>query len=227
LDCDIPPHEFNRGLAQALLDDAGWVLVDPDDPVRRCQGCGTAADGTRMVLESYTYAEYGDQMVAAHRLIAEMLLDVGIEVERQVVEGRRLWDTWENGGIELQGQFDMNLWDNGYPGVDPTIYMADLFDPRGIPTRNNPLAGLNVSRYRNANLVDLFDALYTPIPPNRRRALLCELAILLDQDLPHVPLLALPDAYGLSIDLQGVSPHIYDTVTWNAADWRLARPVDN
>jgi peptide/nickel transport system substrate-binding protein len=229
LGCDVPPAlHYNPGLAQALLDDAGWVLANPEeDPVRRCQGCGTAEDGTPLVLESYTYLEQGNNLITAHSLVEEMLAEVGIKLERQVVEGGQLWDTWENEGIELRGNFDLDLWDDGYFGVDPTTYMTDLFDPRSIPTRNNPLAGLNFSRYRNPDLADLFDALHTPLPTNRRRALLCELAITLDQDLPQIPLLALPDAYGISLDLQGVSPHIYDTVTWNAGDWQLVRALEN
>jgi peptide/nickel transport system substrate-binding protein len=227
LGCDIPPHIYNPGLANALLDDAGWVLTDPDDTIRRCQGCGTVEEGTPLVLESYTYVEFGDQMSEAHRLIEVMMADVGVKLERNEVEGGKLWNTWENDGIEVRGNFEMNLWDDGYFGVDPTIHMTDLYDPRAIPSRDNPQAGLNVSRYRNPALIDLFDALHTPLPSNRRRALLCELAVTLNQDLPHVPLLALPDGYGLSIDLQGVSPHIYDPVTWNAAYWQLVRPLDN
>lgn len=227
LGCDIPQHQYNPGLANALLDEEGWVLVDPDDPVRRCRGCGTAPEGTPFVLDSYTYLEFGEQMNIAHQLIEEMMANVGIKINRQVVEGGHLWDVWANDGIELHGQFDMDLWDNGYYGVDPTIYMADMFDPRGIPSRNNPEAGLNVMRYRNPVLADIFDALYTPLPNNRRRALLCELAIVLEQDLPQIPLIAFPDAYGISIDLQGVAPHIYDTITWNAGDWQLVRPLDN
>jgi peptide/nickel transport system substrate-binding protein len=227
LGCDVPPPlYYNPGLAQALLDDAGWVIVDPEnDFVRRCRGCGTVEEGTPLVLESYTYLEFGDQMLAAHQIISEMLADVGIQLDRKVIEGGRLWDTWQNEGIELRGRFDLNLWDDGYFGVDPTIHMTDLFDPRGIPNRHNPVAGLNVSRYYNADLIDLFDALHTPLPTNRRRALLCELAITLDQDIPQIPLLAFPDAYGINLDLQGVTPHIYDTVTWNAGDWQLVRPA--
>lgn len=231
LDCDIPPfHDYNAGLAQALLDQAGWVVVNPDPnsderPVRQCQGCGTAEDGTPLVLKSYTYLEFGDEIEKAHRLITQMLADVGIKLQRETVEGSQLWNTWENEGIELRGNFDLNLWDNGYYGVDPTIYMTDMFDPRSIPTRDNPIAGLNVSRYRNPELTGIFDALHTPLPNNRRRALLCEVALALYQDKPQIPLVAFPDVYGISIDVQGVAPHIYDTVTWNAADWQLVRPT--
>jgi peptide/nickel transport system substrate-binding protein len=232
LDCDIPPfHDYNLGLAQALLDDAGWVVVNPDPdsdelPVRQCQGCGTAKDGTPLTLKSYTYIEFGEEMEKAHQLMKEMLAEAGIQLELEAVEGGKLWNTWQNEGIEVRGDFDMNLWDDGYFGVDPTVYLTNMYDPRGIPTRDNPIAGLNTSRYRNQKLPDIFDALHTPIPNNRRRALLCEVALTLFQDKPQIPLLAFPDRYGIHIDIQGVAPHIYDTVTWNAADWQLVPPVD-
>ncbi|MDX1520660.1 MAG: ABC transporter substrate-binding protein [Anaerolineae bacterium] len=55
LDCDIPLIEYNPGLAAALLDDAGWVLTNPDQTVRQCRGCGTAPEETPLTLTSYTY----------------------------------------------------------------------------------------------------------------------------------------------------------------------------
>jgi ABC-type transport system substrate-binding protein len=223
--CQLPAYSFNPGVSSALLEEAGWRASDPEeDPIRTCQGCGVVEDGTRLTLKSYIYEEFGPQLATAHRLLEEMLREVGIDLEREVVEGSQLWNTWENEGIEIRGNFDLDLWDDGYYGADPTIYMADYYDPRHIPTRDNPNAGLNISRYRNPTLSGIFDALDTPLPANRRRTLLCELAIILQQDLPQIPLLALPDRYGVSTNLQGVVPHIYDTVTWNAAEWRLVGP---
>jgi len=231
LGCQLSPYLYNPGLSNALLDQAGWVLVDPDPEdehfgVRHCRGCSTAAQDTPLILKSYTYLEFGDNMVEAQALIEQMLAEVGIVLEREVVEGGLLWDTWANNGLELRGNFDLDLWDDGYYGVDPTGYMANYFDPRAIPTRNNPLAGFNVSRYRNPALIDIFDALYTPLPTGRRRVLLCELATILHQDLPQIPLLALPDLYAINTNLQGVSPTIYDTITWNAGDWFLTTPPE-
>jgi ABC-type transport system substrate-binding protein len=46
LDCDLPPyHDYNPGLAQALLNEAGWVVVnpDPDSDVLRCASVRAAA----------------------------------------------------------------------------------------------------------------------------------------------------------------------------------------
>lgn len=222
--CQLPTYNFNPGVSSALLDEAGWRMVNPEvDPVRTCQGCGTTTDGAHLVLKSYIYEEFGEPLVTAHRLVEEMLAEVGIKLEREVVEGSKLWNTWENQGLELRGNFDLDLWDDGYYGVDPTLYLTDYYDPRTIPTRDNPVAGLNISRYRNPTLTGIFDALHSPLPNNRRRTLLCELAIILHQDLPQIPLLALPDRYAINLNLQGVQPHIYDTVTWNAADWSLAQ----
>ncbi len=221
--CQLPGYNFNPGLSSALLDEAGWRLTNPEeDPIRTCQGCGTVEDGTRLTLKSYSYEEFGPQMNAAQLLLEEMLREVGINLEHEVVEGSKLWNTWENEGLEMRGNFDLDLWDDGYYGVDPTIYLSDYYDPRHIPTRDNPNAGLNISRYRNPTLSGIFDALYTPLPTNRRRTLLCELAVILQQDLPQIPLLALPDRYAINTNLQGVVPHIYDTVTWNAGEWKLA-----
>jgi peptide/nickel transport system substrate-binding protein len=224
LGCQLPHYDYNPGLAIALLDEAGWRLVNPDDPIRYCQGCGTAEEGAPLTLKSYIYEEFGDTLVTAHRLLEEMLLEVGIRLQREVVEGGQLWDTWEDNGLEIRGNFDLDLWDDGYYGVDPTLYMADYFDPRSIPTRDNPIAGLNYGRYRNSTLIGIFDALRTPLPNNRRRTLLCELATILYQDLPQMPLLGLPDRYAINLNLRGVSPHIYDTVTWNATEWSLVAP---
>ena len=219
----FPLYEYNPGLAAALLDDAGWVLTDPNETVRQCQGCGTAPDGTALQLTSYTYLEFGPQMAQTHRLIEEMYAEIGVALIREAVEGSRLWGTWAEEGIELRGNFDLDLWDDGYYGLDPSSYLSNYLDPRAIPSRNNPIAGLNVGRYRNPELIDIFDALHTPLPVNRRRVLLCEVATIIYQELPQIPLLALPDHYAISIDVQGILPHIYDTITWNAGDWQLVR----
>lgn len=219
--CDLPRIEYNPSLTAALLDEAGWVFPDEEAEVRECRGCGTAPNGTPMILTSYIYTEFGEALEEAHELIAEMLAESGIILERRQVEGGQLWGPWQDGGIELHGEFDLNLWDDGYYGLDPTTYLANYFDPRAIPTRYNPIAGLNVSRYNNPELIELFDALNTPLPENRRRVLLCQLAIILYEDLPQMPLLAIPDFYATSPNLRGIEPHIYDTITWNAAVWQL------
>ena len=124
---------------------SGFDRTTPPLPAQS-QGCDTAEDGAPLTLQSYTYVEFGDQLVFAHQLIQGMLAEVGIDLRREVIEGSKLWGTWANDGIELHGNFDLDLWDDGYYGVDPTVYLTDYYDPRAIPTRDNPVAGLNISQ---------------------------------------------------------------------------------
>ncbi len=218
--CTVSPLLFNPKAAKNLLTQAGWIDRD-EDGTRECHGCKFAAEGTPLEFDSYYYAEFGPQLASAHRQIELMLYDVGINIHPKSKEGVDLWDTWANKGIEIRGKFNLDLWDDGYFGIDPTDYLYDLYDPRAIPTQNDPLAGLNVMRYRNSALSDLFDVLYTPLPDAQRTTVLCQIATILNDDLPTIPLLALPDYYAISPRLQGVSPHIFDTITWNAGDWFL------
>ncbi len=223
--CSVTPYTYNPETAKALLEQAGWIDQD-EDGTRECHGCQDAVEGTPLEFDSYYYVEFGNSLAKAHRKIEVMLYDVGINIHPQPVEGVDLWGTWTDNGIEIRGNFNMDLWDDGYYGIDPTDYLYDLYDPHAIPTQNDPLAGLNVMRYRNAPLADIFAELRRPISDAKRNQILCQLAIILYRDLPATPLLSLPDYYAANNRLQGVSPHIYDTVTWNAADWFLLPPEE-
>ena len=218
--CPVDTYPYNPEKAKRLLSEAGWVNEEGQG-IRFCDGCEYAKKGTPLTFQSYHYAEFGDRMIKTHREIKIMLLEVGIDMQTSSAEGTELWKTWNERGIEVRGNFELNLWDDGYFGVDPTDYLYNLYDPRAIPTRNDPLAGLNIMRYRNPGLADIFDRLYTPLSNVERKAIICQIAVILSRDLPVMPLFSLPDYYALNRQLQGVSPHIYDTITWNAGDWQL------
>lgn len=218
--CPVPAIRYDPAAAIQTLIEAGWVNFEGQG-IRQCQGCLHATEGSFFTFESYHYAEFGELLLETHRQMQQMLLDVGIDMQIKSVEGTELWDTWTAKGLEIRGNFHLDLWDDGYFGVEPTDFLYDLYDPRAIPTRNDPLAGLNVTRYRNPELVTIFDALRTPLRIVQREQYFCQIANILAEDLPTIPLLALPDDYAIHRRLQGISPHIYDTITWNAEDWIL------
>ena len=221
--CTVPPYYYDPEQARALLTEAGWIDEDGNG-TRECHGCKNAADGTPLEMDSYYYVEFGPNLIAVHRRIELMLAAVGINIHPKPVEGVDLWATWTDNGLEARGEFNLDLWDDGYFGIDPTDYMYNLYDSQAIPTQHDPLAGFNVMRYRNPDLTDIFDQLYQPLPDSLRTGYICELATIVHEDLPDIPLLALPDYYAIERRLQGISPHIFDAITWNAADWYLNSP---
>ncbi|HEY5670518.1 MAG TPA: peptide ABC transporter substrate-binding protein [Anaerolineales bacterium] len=214
--CDIPRPEYSPQGAIDLLEEAGWTDSDGDG-VRECRGCETAEEGTPMAMELAIYAEYGEELELAQQLVAEDLKAVGFDVTLQIVEGAVLWDP--ESGTEIQGNFDMDMWDDGYPGIDPTdnqlwyYYHTDASDPES--------GGWNVMRWQNEDFDALYDELFT-LDEEYRTEVFCQIATLLDEEVPQILLFSTLEMHGLSGHLNGVLPSVNDTVTWNIADWTLS-----
>jgi ABC-type transport system substrate-binding protein len=54
-----------------------------------------------------------------------------------------------------------------------------------------------------------------------RQEVACEMAAILEDELPQILLFSTLEMHGLSERLQGVLPSANDPVTWNAADWTI------
>ncbi|NJD60650.1 MAG: hypothetical protein C3F13_17010 [Anaerolineales bacterium] len=214
--CDIPEPKYDPEAAKALLEEAGWVDIDGDG-IRECQGCTTGAeDGYKMEMEFYTYSEYGEALDLTQEFIAEKLGEIGIKLSIQRVEGTVLWDSSENGGIEQSGDFDMDIWDDGYSGTDPTDFLwGYYYSAAAVPD-----AGLNYGRYIKPEVDELIDASYT-LDEAVRQESFCQLAKILDEDLPELILFTTVDANAHSTRLQGVKSNANEIVTWNVADWTV------
>jgi peptide/nickel transport system substrate-binding protein len=213
--CDIPKPEYDLDGAAALLDQAGWTDSDGDG-VRECNGCPNAEDGTPMSMDFAIYAEYGETLELAQQLIAENLEAIGFDVELQIIEGAIMWAPAEDGGTELAGNFELDMWDDGYPGLDPTdnilwtYYLSD----------NLELEGYNVMRWSNEEFDTLMDELYT-LDEEYRKEVFCEMGDILEAELPQILLWSALEAHGVSERLVGVEPSANDPLTWNVADWTL------
>ena len=214
--CDIARPKFDAEAAKAMLEQAGWKDTDGDG-TRECHGCGTGApEGYKMEMEFITYAEYGEPLELTQQLIAEMLGKIGIKLNITVVEGSVLWDLAENGGIEQSGNFDMDIWDDGYAGVDPTDYLWETYSQEAI----KPGDGWNIARWDNAEVDGLIDEAYT-LDEEVRKDTFCKIADTINKEVPIIHLFTVPNADAYSARLEGVQSSVNDLVTWNIADWKI------
>jgi len=213
--CDIPRPKFDLEGAAALLEEDGWTDTDGDG-IRECHGCPNAEEGTVMSMEFAIYAEYGEALELAQQLIAENFKAIGIDTELTIIEGAIMWAPAEDGGTEMSGNFELDMWDEGYPGLDPTDNLVWTY----YLSNNLELEGWNVGRYVNEDVDALIDELYT-LDEEYRKEVFCEIAAILEDDLPQILLWSAVDAHGISERLQGVQANANDPLTWNVADWTL------
>jgi peptide/nickel transport system substrate-binding protein len=214
--CEIPRPTYDPEAAKTMLEQAGWTDSDGDG-IRECHGCTTgAADGYKMEMEFITYAEYGEPLELTQQLIAEMLGNIGIKMNISVVEGSVLWDLAENGGIEQTGNFDIDLWDDGYAGVDPTDYVWETYSEEAI----QPGAGWNVTRWDNPVVDALIDETYT-LNEQDRKDTFCAIGDFINEEVPIIHLFTVPNADAYSTRIEGVQSSVNDLVTWNIAEWKV------
>lgn len=213
--CDIPQPAYDPAAAAALLEQAGWIDSDADG-VRECRGCGTAEDGYPMSIELATYGEYGPELEQAHQLIGEMLETIGIGTELRILEGSVMWADAASGGTEQNGDFDLDLYDDGYPGVDPTDHLWFYY----YSAAAEPDSGFNVGRWVNPDFDALLDEAYT-LDEDYRADLFCQMAQILEDELPQILLFSAVNAEVHASRLQGIQSTANDMVTWNVADWSL------
>ncbi len=215
--CDIPRPKYDPEHAKSLLEQAGWIDGNGDG-VRECQGCKYATEGTPMSMELITYSEYGEPLDLTQQLIGEMLGNVGIHVDLTKVQGSVLWADYASGGIEQRGDFNIDLWDDGYSGADPTEFLQQSYSTAAA----EPDMGYNFGRWLNPQFDELLNQVYS-LDETQRKTTFCEMAKLLDAELPQILLFSTLNADAYSTRLTGIESNINSVVTWNIADWKLAK----
>jgi peptide/nickel transport system substrate-binding protein len=213
--CDVARPKYDPEAAKALLEEAGWTDSDGDG-IRECNGCGTADPGYKMEMDFLTYAEYGEPLELTQQLIAEMLGEIGIQMNIAVVEGSVMWDLAENGGIEQSGNFDIDLWDDGYAGVDPTDYIWEAYSQEAM----TPGSGWNFFRWDNPVVDALIDETYT-LDEATRKETFCAIGDFINEEVPIIHLFTVPNAEAYSARIEGVRSSVNDLVTWNIAEWKI------
>jgi ABC-type transport system substrate-binding protein len=107
-----------------------------------------------------------------------MLGDIGFKINLSVIEGSVLWADYESGGLEQTGDFDLNLYDDGYPGIDPTDNQLWYYY---YSAAAEPDYGWNVGRWSNADFDALLDEAYT-LDEEYRKDLFCQMAEIMDAE---------------------------------------------
>jgi peptide/nickel transport system substrate-binding protein len=215
--CNIARPAFDPEGASALLEQAGWIDQDGDG-IRECHSCLNAQEGQPFQFELLTYSEYGEPLTLTQQLIGEQLKAVGLQADLAQSQGSVMWADSASGGLEQNGDFEIDLYDDGYAGVDPTAFIVQYYhSDSAIPDY-----GWNIGRYINPEIDGLIDELYT-LDESQRTTAFCDIAKILDNDLPQILLFTTLNADAYSDRLSGVESNINVIVTWNVADWALIK----
>jgi peptide/nickel transport system substrate-binding protein len=213
--CDIPRPKYDPEAAKALLEQAGWIDTNGDG-VRECHKCLHAKEGDQMKLELITYSEYGEPLILTQQLIGEMLGKIGMQIQLTAVQGSTLWADYQSGGLEQRGDFNIDLYDDGYSGIDPTDFIYKYYASASA----EPDQGWNVGRWTNPQFDTLLNEAYT-LDEQQRKDVFCQMAKILDDELPQILMFSTINADAYSARMSGVQANINDIVTWNVADWTV------
>ncbi len=214
--CNIPRPKYDVEAAKSLLDQAGWIVGS--DGIRTCQGCKYAHPGDRLEFELLTYSEYGEPLILTQQLIGEMFKAVGIQANLTQAEGTVMWADLASGGIEQSGNFDLDLYDDGYAGIDPSGFLGYYYSSASAV----PDMGWNVVRFKNTEFDSLIEQTNT-LNQNDRQTAFCKMATILDQQLPQILLFTTLNAEAYSTRLSNIQANINDVVSWNVADWTVTK----
>ena len=214
--CNIPRPKYDVEAAKALLDQAGWVAGS--DGIRVCKGCKYAHDGDRFQFDLLTYSEYGEPLILTQQLIGEMLKAVGIQANLTQAEGSVMWADSASGGIEQSGNYNLDLYDDGYAGIDPSYFLSYYYSSASAV----PDQGWNVVRFTNAEFDSLLEEANT-LNSQTRQTAFCKMAKILDEQLPQILLFTTLNAEAYSSRLANIQANINSVVSWNVADWTIAK----
>jgi len=215
--CDLPrAYPFDVEKANALLDEAGWVLGD--DGVRVAQGAMYAEDGTRLTVQLNGYTNY-QPLVKLEEALIEMFKVVGIEATIQNDDFSIIFGSFEDGSPRMLGNHDILVYDASL-SIEPHATIANSYLSTAIPSAENP-SGSNHSRWVNAAADAAIEQAGSTVDIAARQAAYCELAELVTTELPRLNLFLYTEGYGASTRLSGYTVNMWGSLTWDVQEWKL------
>ncbi len=194
--------------AKALLDDAGWVMAD--DGVR-------AKDGVRLSVLYQTSTNAVRQDYQA--LIKQWWEELGVEVELRNISASVFFGSDPGSDDTFQKFFaDVQMFTNNFSGTDPESYMAN-WQCNQAPSPENQWQGGNIPRFCSAEYDALVAEMAVTGDIDKRIELAKAMNDMLMQDFVMLPITHRSDVSAHSNSLGGVRMNVWDSETWNVADW--------
>ena len=207
-DPDIPTYPYDPDRAKALLDQAGWSVIE--------NGIRHNAAGQRLTLELMTTAGNRSRELV-EQVLQSQWRQVGIDARIRNEQARVFF-----GETVSKRKFTgaaMFAWLSAPESVPRTTLRSDQ-----IPTEDNNWSGQNYTGFNNPGMDDLIDRIEVELDRGARKQLWGRLQRLYVEALPVIPLYWRANAYILPKWLEGIRPtgHLGTTTLW-IEEWRDAR----
>jgi peptide/nickel transport system substrate-binding protein len=204
---NLQPYPYDPEFARALLDEAGWVDSDGD---------GTRdKDGVELVLRYITTQREIRQTVQAR--VQEQWAAVGIGAELVTYPSSVFWNTYDGGGPQAQGLYDVAQWSQAGRFPDPEASYTWRCDE--IASAANP-DGNNWQGYCSPALDALLREQAVTLDLAARVALYHRIEVILYDEVLYIGLWRDPDVWSVSHRLAGLRPSGV-TPLWNAHEWTV------
>jgi peptide/nickel transport system substrate-binding protein len=207
-DPDIPTYPYDPDQAKALLDEAGWSVIE--------NGIRHNAAGQRLTLELMTTAGNRSRELV-EQVLQSQWRQVGIDARIRNEQARVFF-----GETVSKRKFTgaaMFAWLSAPESVPRTTLRSDQ-----IPTEDNNWSGQNYTGFNDPGMDDLIDRIEVELDRGARKELWGRLQRLYVEELPVIPLYWRANAYILPKWLEGVRPtgHLGTTTLW-IEEWRDSR----
>jgi len=218
---ELTPPAYDPDGARMLLSQVGWLDLDGNGVVE-AHGVAAVPDGTPLTVR-FTAPDSWDALVKAQKLVSQMWKEIGIKVQTEIVGPRDLQGGWEEKGLEVMGQFQVDLWDDGYPGNDPTDYLIWRYASWSAPDKSNGGQGGNVMRFANPEVDRLLLQSLTQVDPSQRRTTFCQIGRLLAEQRPMLYLVYFTETHAVSPKVQNMVVNPNDAFTWDVLNWQTSK----
>ena len=224
LGIDEAQQSFNSPMvAPFAADDFSEYSLDLDKVDELMEGDGWAKDSDGVWVKGGETATFSIKTLAGNKrrdltvqVLQSQLADAGFEMTIDQVTPADLFGT-----IAPQGDFQAGLWALVDTFPDPTL--SSTFSSVNIPSEANGFSGINFYRTDIEGLDDMLGQVDSEVDPDARIAVSQEADALIAENVPSLPLDAVPNVLLWSDTVGGplqINP--VEGPFWNLAEWGLA-----